>query len=218
LIYRFAEFALDVKPCNLRRNGVLHQIKRICSAFVLSASIISSAAADDSGVCLNGNSPVDAAIAACSRLIADKKIAHPRLAIFYNQRGVAWLRKQQFDQALEDLDMSIKLDPTDAGPYANRGYAFDGKGDVDHAIAEFDQAIKLGASDANVFNQRGGLWFAKHDYNRAISDFDLAIRGNPNWADFYYHRARAFQEKGDLDRAIADYNHAIRLDTKDAAY
>jgi hypothetical protein len=35
LIYRFAEFALDVKPCNLRRNGVLHQIKRICSAFVL---------------------------------------------------------------------------------------------------------------------------------------------------------------------------------------
>jgi tetratricopeptide (TPR) repeat protein len=175
-----------------------------------------SAPANERSVCLDGNSAPDAAIAACSRLIAADKAAGADLGTFYNQRAVAWLRKSQFDRALEDLNMAIKLDPKSATAFANRGYAFDGMDDVDHAIADFDEAIRLGDSEPHVFDQRGALWFGKEDYDGAIADFNEAIRRQPGWARAYEHRARAFDAKGDFNRAMADYDQAIKLDARNA--
>jgi tetratricopeptide (TPR) repeat protein len=59
-------------------------------------------------------------------------------AISYFERGVAWLDKKQYDNAINDFDEAIRLDPNDAYSYINRGVAWSGKKDENNAIKDYN--------------------------------------------------------------------------------
>src|SRR5262249_37259280 len=68
----------------------------------------------------------------------------------YNNRGLAYLAKGNYDRAVADFSESIRLNPDDATYYNNRGIAYEGKQDYDRAIAAFTEAIKLRPNDTIV--------------------------------------------------------------------
>jgi tetratricopeptide (TPR) repeat protein len=65
----------------------------------------------------------------CTALIDAGGMPNPILAIAYNNRGDAYSHKAEFDLAIKDYDMAIKLNPTDAVPFNNRGAAYLSKGE-----------------------------------------------------------------------------------------
>jgi tetratricopeptide (TPR) repeat protein len=79
-------------------------------------------------------------------------------AVSYNNRGVAWAGKGEFDKAIADYTEAIRLDPKYAAAFYNRGMAWDDKGDNDKAIADYTEAIRLDPKLAAAYNNRGMAW------------------------------------------------------------
>jgi tetratricopeptide (TPR) repeat protein len=150
----------------------------------------------------------DAAIAGCTRVLAD---GGAPAAVVLSNRGLSWLDKGEFDRAIADFNEAIRLNPTLADIYANRSLVWIEKADFDRAMADCDQAIHLNPKYVFAYNNRGLAWVGKGDYDRALADQDEAIRLAPRSASFYATRGMTWRLKGDLDRALADQNRAVAL-------
>ena len=131
--------------------------------------------------------------------------------VAYNNRGVAYGVKGDHDQAIQDYDKAIALNPDAAEAYNNRGVAYGVKGDHDQAIQDYDKAIALNPDDAEAYYNRGVTYGEKDEHARAIQDYDKAIALNPDHAKAYCNRGVAYKKKGELARAIQDYDKAIAL-------
>ena len=150
-------------------------------------------------------------IAGCTVLIQSGQLPKESLFNAYGHRGYAYYVTGKFDQAIQDFDQAMRLNPSFAPVFSLRGNAFYGKAAYDRAILDFDEAIRLDPSVANDFNNRGNAYYSKATYDRAIQDYDEAIRLNPSFADAFKNRGNAYYAKGNYDRAIQDYDEAIRL-------
>ncbi|MCZ7656381.1 MAG: tetratricopeptide repeat protein [Xanthobacteraceae bacterium] len=169
-----------------------------------------SATADDRGLCFKNETPPDAAIQACSRLIA----AGGNQVAAYHWRGAAYQRKGDYDRAIADFDNVVKSDPRRASAYASRGAAYFRKLDCDRANADFNQAIWLDPKEADAFRMRGQCSLFKGDVVRARPDLDEAIRLDPKSAVAYVARGMSANMQRRFDDAIRDLDEAIRLQPK----
>src|SRR5262245_34375444 len=154
------------------------------------------APADDRLTCSDVSG--DAAIAACSRLIASRRLRGSELAKAYYFRGVEYRDKGDLDRAIADLGQAIMLDPKYALAYNNRGLAWDDKGEIDRAVADYNEAIRLDPQSALPYSNRGFVAHRKGDLDRAFADYDEAIRLDSKFAQAWYRRGLAWQDKGDL--------------------
>ena len=151
---------------------------------------------------------IDRAIEAYSHVI-EFNLSH---ADAYNNRGVAYDKKDRVDRAIEDYTKAIDLKSDEAVAYSNRGAAYIDKGDFDRAIEDCNKAIELKPDYAEVYYNRGLAYGIKGDFDRTIKDCNKAIELNPKFSLAYNNRGIAYRSKGDLDRAISDYTKAIELD------
>jgi tetratricopeptide (TPR) repeat protein len=67
----------------------------------------------------------------------------------YNNRGIAWYRRGDFDRAIADHDEAIQLDPKDAQAYYDRGMAWEKKRRLREALADFKMHSQLAPSDSD---------------------------------------------------------------------
>ena len=132
-------------------------------------------------------------------------------AAAYNNRGVAYGDKGDYDRAIADFTQAIDLNPDYADAYNNRGNAYGNKGDYDRAIADFTQAIDLNPDYADAYNNRGGAYYLKEEYESAITDFTKAIELNPDYAIAYNNRGVAHHLREEYKSAITDFTKAIQL-------
>src|ERR1700733_5844397 len=116
----------------------------------------------------------DRSIAGCSALIQSGQETGINLARAFNYRGAAGVRKGEYDQAIQDFDQALKLNPNSAEAFYNRGRTYARKGDDSHAILDYDQALRLNPSLANAFYGRGIANTNKGDYDHAVQDYDQA--------------------------------------------
>ena len=166
---------------------------------------------------------IEMAIEAYSRVIE----LNPNNPNAYNNRGVAYSAKGDFDRTIEDYTKAIELNPNYAVAYNNRGGVYYLKEEYESAIVDFTKATELNPDYAVAYNNRGVAYYLKEEYESAIVDFTRAIELNPNYAIAYNNRGRAYGVKGEVDgsttqpdssgskhaviRAIKDYNPAIGL-------
>jgi len=161
------------------------------------------------------------AIIACTRSIASGRYDGSGLAALYNNRGIEYNAKGDYDDAIADYDHAIKLDPKYALAYNKRGQTYAAKSNYDRAIADYSKAILIDALPKspvhiNVYDNRGQAYAAKGDYEHAIADYSEAIRIDPKYALGYNNRGIVYAARDDFDRAIADYSQAIHIDPKNA--
>jgi serine/threonine protein kinase/lipoprotein NlpI len=112
-------------------------------------------------------------------------------------------------QALEDFNKAIALDPNFANGYIDRGNARDALGDKQGAIADYTRAIELDSRYADAYINRGNIRNGLGDRQGANADYSKAIEANPGYALAYYNRGIV---RDDREGAIADYSKAIELD------
>ena len=169
--------------------------------------------ADDAADCVKGRGNIQ--IQACSRIIKSgrvfgKPISMKALANTYNNRGVAYRKKHQYDRAIADYSKAINLNPKFANAYYNRGFIYDVKRQYDRAIADYSKAINLNPKDANTYNNRDFVYWNKRQNDRAIADYDKAISLNPKYVEAYNNRGFA-----NISRAIADFRKSHALNPSD---
>ena len=133
---------------------------------------------------------------------------------FYLDRGMAFLKEEKRDEAINEYDQAIKLDPKNVEAYLYRGNAYDEKGDDDQAITNFDRVIALDAGHSIAYFYRGNAYGYKKMNDRAIEDYNKAIKLNSKFDEAFVSRGMSFYEKGDIKQALKDYDAALRINPK----
>jgi tetratricopeptide (TPR) repeat protein len=61
----------------------------------------------------------------------------------YYNRGVAYAKKSQYDQAISDYTKALEINPKFAEAYYNRGVAYGRKGQLDRAMEDYTRALEI---------------------------------------------------------------------------
>jgi tetratricopeptide (TPR) repeat protein len=141
------------------------------------------------------------AIAAYSRAI---RRAPNDYAWAYANRGRAYLRIGDLDEALRDFNAAIRLDPRYGDFYYRRGNAHWYLGDYVRAQDDYDRALRYDPRHIDAHIARGLVHMQHGSPDEALADFTRAIELDPHRAESYLSRARFHMARGDYDRAWQD--------------
>jgi tetratricopeptide (TPR) repeat protein len=176
---------------------------QVSLVLVLLKAAVSAQAPRGWNRCVGHESP-DLVIEGCTKIIDDQQQAPAILALAYNNRGVAYKVKGEYDLALRDYDQAIQLDPNSASHYNNRGIIYRLKHDYDRAIADYDEAIWLKTNYVAAYYNRALAYVDKGYYGRALGDFGVVLQFNPKNALALYARGWMLLKKGDTEAGNAD--------------
>jgi tetratricopeptide (TPR) repeat protein len=96
------------------------------------------------------------------------------------KRGGDFVKQENYDKAITELNEAIRLYPNFAEAYIWRGMAYVGKRDLDRAIEDYTKAIGLRPNYEDAYYGRGGAYYRKGDYDRAIADYETVLKISPN--------------------------------------
>ena len=140
---------------------------------------------------------------------------NPNHAPTYYNRGLAYYKMDEADDAFADFSKAIELNPNYAEAYSNRGIVYYKRGEFERAIEDYTKAIELNPNYAPAYNNRGIAYRHRGNYERAIEDCARAIELDPNNFATYANRGLAYNIKGDYERAIRDFDRVIELKSDD---
>ena len=151
--------------------------------------------------CLGLEGPIiDIVIDGCTAVIRSNQDPPQKLATAFDNRGVAYRLKGEYDHALQDYEQAIRLNPDNANAYNNRGIIYRIKGEYGRAIADYDKAIwlKNGNFPAAYYN-RALAHADKGEYEQSLRDFDVVTQFDPRNALALYARGLTLLKKGDTE-------------------
>lgn len=127
-------------------------------------------------------------------------LSQPTEAAWYDNentfldRGKQAYNQGQFDQAIQALTESIKLNGDRADSYYWRGLALLAIKQNDRALADLTDAIRLAPDSTSCFLSRGLLYSNMGQLDKAVADFDQALAIDPNLIDAKTNRDFAAKE------------------------
>lgn len=135
----------------------------------------------------------------------------PKSASIFSNRAVGYLRRADYETALQILQTSIQLNPKRGITYVNRGAAYLGTKRYEQALQDFNYAQSLIPKNAIVYMDRGILYGTTRHYQDALQDFDrvLKSRSRALFADAYMGKAEVYAHLKDYQQALQECEHAI---------
>ncbi len=127
--------------------------------------------------------------------------------ILYN-RGVAWLRLNEVEKALNDLSEAAVRAPGDARIRDAIGRIRLSRGEYDEALAFYDAAVKAHPGDADPLIQRANAYLSTGNTAGALTDAEEALKLKPRNLDAAAAAARALLSQ---DRASDSLVYTQRL-------
>jgi len=100
------------------------------------------------------------------------------LAIAYQQRAYSYANDQRFQDALNDLNEAIKINPRDAHAYEQRAAIEIKINDYDKALADYGEAIKANPDEIKYHLYRGYIYELRGDLQNAMADTEAALKIN----------------------------------------
>ena len=137
-----------------------------------------------------------------------------------------------FDQALQDHEAAVRLDPRTAENFLARGLTyydrawaagqdnFGSSGDERYwslAAEDFTRAIELDGTRVQAFDMRGMTREHLREYDGAVADYTKVLQSSPRLgsirlADLYCERGNLRQGERSYADAAADYERSVSID------
>jgi uncharacterized caspase-like protein/lipoprotein NlpI len=130
------------------------------------------------------------------------------------ERANDYFDKGDYDKAIAEYDIAIRLDPTNAQAFIGRGSAYGLKSDYDRALPDFNEALRLNPRLENALANRAVVLSQKGDDDAALVDLDQLSKVNPRNPLSFLLRATIYMERRQYDRAVAELNKGLEIDPK----
>ena len=127
------------------------------------------------------------------------------------QKGRELYEKNEFMEALLNLNRAIQIDPNYSPAYYLRGNIKDNFEDRHGAMKDYNIAVEKNSKFADAFYARGNVKMKLQDYYGAIADYSSAIAINENYIEAYFNRGRAKQFLLAYEDAINDCTKIIQI-------
>lgn len=130
--------------------------------------------------------------------------AHSRL-------GKVLLDRQEYEQAFQHIQESVRLRPDLAETHNNLGAMLERKGDVKAALAQLRIAVQL-APTISIYRMNLGTMLLKAgEYREGEAIYDDLLKESPNNPTFLCNRGVALHFQGRGDEAIASFRAALAI-------
>ena len=140
--------------------------------------------------------------------IRDKKNEH----MLYYFRGLLYLYKQEFSNALKDFNRAINYCDTIVGKYyLGRAQCYACISMFADAIKDLNVAIEANSTFIEAYILRGKCAFISGDTKQAFSDFQEIIQIQPEDPQMHIHAGNILMMIGAYEQAINAYTNAYTL-------
>lgn len=118
-------------------------------------------------------------------------------------KAVAYLRKREFNQAIETLKAFEKKDTKVASTAAtNLCFLYYLQGELSQADKYADQAVQADRYNAGALVNKGNCCFSNNDLERAVEYYREALTTEASCAEALYNQGLAYQKLGSLEEAL----------------
>jgi len=131
----------------------------------------------------------------------------------YVGRAGASIDLEDPNQAFEDADTAIKLNPEIGDAYLYRGRVYLLKGETKNALNDFTDALhRAPECKEEVYLFCGMAYNILEYYTQAIADYNKALELNPDYTVVYFNRGNAYYHAKNYNPAIEDFNMALKFE------
>ena len=145
------------------------------------------------------------------KLLIESIERNPNLPYPHAQLAYHKFNRGDFKGALEEYNLAINIDSSDANYYLNRGLVKEKLKDYEGSINDFTKAISLKPDYESAWFNRGNVFTKLNGLEEAIEDYSMAIFYNPQYAAAYYNRALNRNKLGITKEACEDLRKAEEL-------
>lgn len=139
----------------------------------------------------------------------------PNDKITLNRRGLVFYALRKYQEAIEEFDKAIVLDPIESDFHNNKGLALAKIGLYEMALYEYNKAITVNPNNVLYVYNKANVLSKLKKYQEALREYDKIIDLRPNDPDFYNNRGVTLLYLNNFKEALDEFNKARRLDDKD---
>ncbi len=129
----------------------------------------------------------------------------------YLNMGTYFYTKGDYDKAVEQFKLMLKVNPKDVFTHFVLGYLYDRQDLTDLAIQELEEAIRLDPTYVNAYNNLGTVFNRVGKLKEALEVFTIALELNPDYLEVYDNLGVVYFGLKKYDKAIEKFQRAIEL-------
>jgi superkiller protein 3 len=147
----------------------------------------------------------------------------PLYADAFNNLGLIYKYKGQFQLSISALETAAKLKPKWAAPHSHLGAVYLATGDLDKAVKALTKATNLDKKYADAYYNLGIVYLAKakkssdpkKDWQNAVQALRQATTVDTRLYHAHLDLADTYRRLGELEKAILRYRLAIETNPRD---
>ena len=116
-----------------------------------------------------------------------------------------WHDRGRIDEAIEQYQQALEINPDYAEAHINLGIALAGCGRIDEAMAHYRKALEIKPDYAEAHNNLGTALARRGQIDEAMAQFQRALEIKPDYAEAHNNLGFALAGCGRIDEAIAHY-------------
>ncbi|XP_051724987.1 uncharacterized protein ttc6 isoform X2 [Ctenopharyngodon idella] len=129
------------------------------------------------------------------------------------RRGALYIKLGYLNQALEDLNAAISLEPHLLDAYWHRHSIYLQRNDPDRALDDLNVIVKNNKNHADAFMSRAEIYKQRGETALAAFSYTQAIKVKPDDAEIYFKRAKMYEKMGEIFLAMEDYIKTFTIDS-----
>ncbi len=129
-------------------------------------------------------------------------------------RACACFKLQEYENALEDLNMFLKKDPKSYKGFHLRGLVKGSLNKPGKALSDLEKTVELNPDYADGYYDMGGCYLILKDYQNAYDCFERSLSRNNSSSEAWFGKGMASLLKKEYNKAIEYFTIAIKLDKK----
>lgn len=191
----FEQFQIDDNDIKLYKAKALRNLDKVCEAEDICKKIIETYK-DENG---------------------DFNIENANNKVYY-ELALVECDKNDLDEAIKYLNLSLKINSNDLDNYYLRGYIYRKKGEFDLALKDYDFTIKNSSKNEFSYLKKAEIFEEKNELNLAIKFYKKVLELNPEHPTANNSLGEIYENQNDDDTALEYFTRQIEIDPSEYQY
>jgi serine/threonine protein kinase len=136
----------------------------------------------------------------------------------HNNKGVSYVELGFLDEAADEFEQTLKLNPYSANAHNNLGFIYKKQGLIEEAIKEFKEALKTKPHSVEALTNLIEAFEEKENFQEAAEVCRSLVRIKPNYIMGHYNLGKCLGATEDYEDALYYYKNFLDYAPKDPIF